>query len=97
MNSILMLGDCVGERLNLEVVLGIGGANRLKSPVLVVKYQFLWCVSHRKKRSLGELGHRGFIAFFVVVWLCYRFVAVAKVASGENYGLEFFKGTWLQM
>ena len=40
MNSILMLGDCVGERLNLEVVLGIGGANRLKSPVLVVKYQF---------------------------------------------------------
>ena len=33
-----MLGDCVGERLNLEVVLGIGGANRLKSPVLVVKY-----------------------------------------------------------
>ena len=29
LNSILMLSDCVGERLTLEVALGMGLANRL--------------------------------------------------------------------
>ena len=33
-----MLGDCVGERLKLEVVLAIGIANELKSAVSAARY-----------------------------------------------------------
>ena len=38
LRSVLMLGDCVGERLKLEVVLAIGIANELKSAVSAAKY-----------------------------------------------------------
>ena len=51
LNSILMLGDCVGGRLHL----GVGLASLLKSPVLGLKYPF--GVFLRKRDSLVELGH----------------------------------------
>ena len=63
LNSILMLCDCVGERLTLEVAL-IGLADILKSPFSARKYPcalLIW-----KNGRLGELGHRWFLAFFVV-------------------------------
>ena len=95
MNSILMLGDCIGERVNLEVVLGMGPANWLKSPVLTVKHLCVVCLTEKLQlrwtrtpriyhlfgSSLGLLQVRG----------------CREVAFGENNGLEFFRGMWLKM
>ena len=61
LNSILMLGDYVGERLALEVALKYCSCKFVKSPVLGTKYPF--GVFLRKRGSLDELGHSGFIAF----------------------------------
>ena len=52
LNSILMLCDCVGERLKYK----------LKSPASAPKYLSVLFI--RKNDSLGELGHRLFLAFF---------------------------------
>ena len=93
-----MLGDCVGERLNLEVVLGMCHANWLKSPVLTVK---CLCGVFLMEKMAAQVNldteHRGFITFLVVDCVCYRSVALGEVAFGEKYGLEFFRGTWLPM
>ena len=60
--------------------LGIGLANKLKSPVLTVS-----CGVVRKNDCLGELWHWGFLAFLVAMKVCYMFVTVA---FGKNYVLE---------
>ena len=62
LNSILMLRDCVGERLILEV------EHRNKSCKLVNVRSFdCPCgVFLQKNDSLSELEHKGFLAFMVV-------------------------------
>ena len=65
----------------------MGHANWLKSLVLAAKCPYGAFL--RKNGGLGELGHRGFVVFLVVDWVCYMFMILRRVAFGEDYGLEF--------
>ena len=38
----------------------------------------------RKNESLVRKEHQGFIAFLLVDWVCYRFVAVGDVVHGQH-------------
>ena len=77
-----MLGNCVGERLTMEVVLRYWFYKLIKSPVWTSKYP---CdVFLRKNGSLSELGHQGFLALLVVDLACYKFVTVREDAFGED-------------
>ena len=55
----------------------------LKAPVLATKY--VCGVFLQKNRCLGELGHRRFIVFLVVDWICQKGVTVRRVAFGEYW------------
>ena len=73
----------------------MGLANWLIFLILATKYP--QGVFLRKRDSLSELGYRGFIAFLVVDWVCYIFVAVRSAAHGGDYGLEFYGGMCSEM
>ena len=97
LNSILMLGDCVGtggrigKNWHWRSYVGVGLANKLSSPVSPAKYS---CgVFLRKNDNLGELGHRGFLAYLVVYLICFIFVTAREAVFGEDYVIEFCGGT----
>lgn len=77
-NSFLMLGDCVGERLKLEVVLKDGFC-RLVIPPLIFATMYYCSVLLRKNASLVK-----FSSLLILDWACYRLVAVKGVAYVEN-------------
>ena len=77
-NSFLMLGDCVGERLKLEVVLKDGSCKLVISP-LIFAAMYYCSVLLRKNASLGK-----FYSLLIVDWACYWLVAVKGVAYVEN-------------
>ena len=89
LNSILMLRDCVGERLTLEVVLRYGSCKLVNTTSFDCKIPFMFL---QKNDSLSELGHQRFIAFLVAHWVCYRIVTVRGFAYGEGHRLEFCGG-----
>ena len=92
LNSILMLNDCVGERLTLEIITRYGSYKLVKTPSFGCKLPF-WHVLPKNNGSLREVKHQGIVAFLVLHWVCYRLVTVREVVFGEDYGLEFCEGT----
>ena len=77
-----MLGDCVGERLTLIVVLRYG------SPKLLTVPSPCCSVFFQKNGSLGE---------FYSLFMLDRFETVKNVAYGEDYRFRFFGGTCLAL
>ena len=57
LNSILMLRDCIGERLTLEVVLRYGSCRLVNIPSFDCKVPLLCDVFLRKSESLSKFGH----------------------------------------
>ena len=90
LNSVLLLRDCVGERLRFEVAFRQESCKLAKTPSFGFKIP-LQCVL-----VLGELKHQGFIDFWVEEWVFYNFVIVRGAAHGEDYELEFCWGTCSQ-
>ena len=95
LNNILMLYDCIYERLALEVVLRYESCKLIKLSSFGYKVS-LWCFL-MENCSLDELRHQGFIAFLVVDWVCYSFETVRGVAPGEDYRLKFCLETCLEV
>lgn len=79
LNSILILHDCVREKLTFEVLLRQGVANLLNSLVLAAKYP-----CRVLSRKNGELRRQGSIAYLVVDWICQSFVTVRSVKHRED-------------
>ena len=80
LNSILMLGDCVGERLSL----GLARRYRSWKSVKMLSLPcgvFLW-----KNDGFGKLGNQRFLGSVRSSWL-------PGGAFRKNYGLEL--GEWL--
>ena len=83
LNSILIMGDCVGARLTLGVVLRYGYC-KLVITNLGFPTKYCYSVFLRKNDSLGA-----FCSILAMDWVCYRFMNVNGVAYEEEYGLEF--------
>ena len=83
MNSILILGDCVGERLTMGVVWVLQIITTL---VFAAKY--CYSLFLQKNDSLGA-----FYSVLVIDWDYYSFLNVKRVAYEEDYGLEFCERT----
>ena len=77
LNGVLVVGECVGERLTLEVVLNYECKFFLLQITVAVS-------SFGKNGSLGE-----FYTILVVDWVYYNFVNVKGVAYGGVYRLGF--------
>ena len=65
LNSILMLCECFGERMTLEVALKYWSRTWIKISSFGSKYPC--ALFMQKKGSLSELGNQWFLAFLVVV------------------------------
>ena len=52
---------------------------------------------NRKKFTLGEPRHRGFLVFLVVDNICYIFLTVRQAAFAENYALAFCLETYSEV
>ena len=57
LNSILVLRDCIGERLTLEVVLRYGSCRLVNIPSCDCKVSLLCDVFLRKNESFSKFGH----------------------------------------
>ena len=73
LNSILMLHDCVYERLTLKVVLRYGSCKLIKSFDCKLP---LWCFLTEKWQLRCIETPMICIAFLVVDWACYSFLTV---------------------
>ena len=67
LNSTLILGDCVGERLALEVAFRYWSCKLVEIPILAATY--LCGVFLRKNGSWDELGQRGFMMMMMMMMM----------------------------
>ena len=71
-----LLRDFVGKRLAIGVVLRYASCKLANIPGFGSKVPL--CCVFKENGSLRKLGHRGFITFLVVDWVCYRLVTVRE-------------------
>ena len=90
LNSILMLYDCVGEKLTLKVV------RRHESYKLVKTPSFFWCVPIEKWQFRWIMTPRIYGSFGSKLRLLH-FCDLSDVAHGEDNRLKFCGGMYLEM
>ena len=74
LNSILMLCDCTGERLSLQILLRFCSCKLVIGPLDFAAKYCCSVVLHKN----GSLGH--FYSLLVVDWFCSMFTTVKEVA-----------------